>query len=81
MKKYTFKFHLFGKNGIFCCDAYSRKHADDQFDAMIKRNTNMHHVIEEPIEPREPKKPGKSNIDDIFSNFTDIFGKDFPFRG
>ncbi len=80
MKKYTFRFNLFDKNIVFSCEARNRDHADQQFDAMIKRKTSMHHVLEEPCEPKEPKKPNRdTNLDDIFGKFSDIFGKGSPF--
>ncbi len=81
MRKFTFYFELFGKKGKYVCTASNRASADVQFKDMIMRNTTFTQVIDEVPEPKEPHKPGKgSSIEDRFSSFSDIFGKDFPFN-
>lgn len=83
MRKFTFKFELFGKKAEFNCEAFDREHADEQFASMLKRHTTLHSVTDELKEPRKPKEPRRGSfpggIEDIFSSFGDIFDKNFPF--
>ncbi len=74
-KKFTYKFQLWGKKGIFTCHAHDRAEADELFSDMLVKNTQFDSVIEDKIERADPRRQtGKDNIGDIFEKFGEIFG-------
>ena len=73
MKKFTFLFELFGKKGKYVCYATDRRAADDEFQDMLKRQTRMDSIVEEKDDRKQKKSTRPGGIDDIFTNFADIF--------